>query len=361
MDNKIERNQDTDASPESAVATIVMSPEERKVQLERLICAVRVTGTFLHAIAASKKLLHKLSAPFLEKAGDQDSQKKISARKSRQRNAVFLAAKDVLDPNHPIKKSVAESLEMFDKLDDAIISNARVVKEKILEKLDGLINQALKDTEKEQSAESIEKFSQTVQDLKREMDLRQGETLQLHKKLKAELRQAWIKRLATIRNLMIVAAILAVDGIASVGYMLATQEKASAPEIVEPFAEQASATQPDVVASPTLKKEKENQPKKVIPAQSITASAPSKTVSAPATTDTLPNKNLDKNLDSPPVTVSTQKQATDIKADNGGISLSSGQDTASMKKNVHALRDAIRAWNAENTAQGDREKTNGKK
>ena len=187
MDNQIEPDSGTASGPS---VLPMLSPDERKIQFERLRRSVRVTQAFLHAIKDYKKLLRKFSLPFLEQASEQDSQKKISARKSRQRDAVFLTAKDVLASDHPVRKSVEESLRSLDDLDASIVSNAQEIKEKLQEKLDALINQTLKEAEaeKQPTQESTEYFAQTVQDLYREMDLRSEETTQLHKKFKAELR-----------------------------------------------------------------------------------------------------------------------------------------------------------------------------
>ncbi|MGZ5779946.1 MAG: hypothetical protein ACXWIN_03195 [Burkholderiaceae bacterium] len=320
----------------------MMSPSEKKIQFERLKRSVRVTNTFLHALKNYKKLLHKFSTPFLEKVSEQDSQKKISARKSRQRDAVFLTAKDVLASDHPVRKSVEESLHSLDGLDASIVSNAQVIKEKIVEKLDALINRTLKEAEEQsskESKESTEYFAETVQALNSEMDLRLGETTQLHKKFKAELKQAWIRRLITAQNMAIAAAILLVDTIGTIGYMIMTQEKAPAPDIIAPSA---------------IKKE--NKPKKVTSIPSDKTSGASKTVSVSTNAEPLQKKVLD----SKPVTASSQNTSSDTKAVNGKITLTSGQDSESMKRNVHALGDAIRAWNAENAAQGSPEKEKGK-
>ncbi|HEY8099521.1 MAG TPA: hypothetical protein VIF82_02115 [Burkholderiaceae bacterium] len=341
MDNKNKPDTETSSGPS---VLEVMSPSEKKVQFERLKRTVRVTKTLIHAVKNYKNLLHKFSAPFLEPVSEQDSQKKISARKNRQRDAVFLTAKDVLASDHPARKSVEKSLHSLDGLDASIISNAQAIKEKIVEKLDALINRTLKEAEEQPSKESAEYFAQTVQDLNSEMDLRLGETTQLHKNFKAELRQAWIRRLITGKNLTIAAAILLVDTIGTIGYMTMTQEKAPAP---------------DIAAPPAIQKEIKAKKVTSIPSDKVSESPKSespKTISASANGMSRQNKISDP----APVASSSQNKPSDIKAVNGGVTLSSGQDPETMKKNMHALGDAIRAWNAENAAQDSAAKEKGK-
>lgn len=347
-------------NPGSSNAAIVESiPEtedatdERSIQLERLQRSVRITAALLRAAANSRKLLKKLSAPFLETADEKDTEKTISARKTRRRDAIFAAAKTALAPDHLIKNSIDELLNTVDDLDPSIGLSAREVKSKVLEELDELINHALNDANEEMSSESVAQFAESAQKLMAEMDLRSQELGSQYKICKAQLRQAWKERLVTTRNILITSVVLLSVAIASVGYVVKTRKQAEvaniathAPAATEPLKTGSVAIQPKPdVASPQ-------------PVQAVVVANPAAAIPNP--TPVVPN--------SPPVSpgpvpakAADARQAQNApaigKIVNGTATLSSGQSREEMKKSVQALGEVIKEWNAENDAQAAREKT----
>lgn len=326
--------------------------DERSIQLERLQRSVRITAALLRAVANSRKLLKKLSAPFLETADEKDTEKTISARKTRRRDAIFAAAKVALDPDHLIKNSVDELLNTVDDLDPSIGLSAREVKSKVLEELDELINHALNDANEEMSSESVAQFAESAQKLMAEMDLRSQELGSQYKICKAQLRQAWKERLVTTRNILITSVVLLSVAIASVGYAVKTRKQA---EVTNIATHAPAATEPMKTGSVAI------QPKAdVAPPQPVQAAVVANPAAIPNPTPVVPN--------SPPVSprpvpakAADAKQAQNApaigKIVNGTATLSSGQSREEMKKSVQALGEVIKEWNAENDAQAAREKT----
>lgn len=319
----------------SSDADLEDTPDESKSQFERLRRSVLVAKSLLRAIEGSRKLLDQFSAPFLEPIHETDSQKKINSRKNRQRKAVFSAAKDVLDPDHPIKLSVEKSLSCSADLDESIGANAREVKSKVLEPLDSMVNEAVRDANEQKSAEFVERFAGTVLELTREIDVRAQEVGILHEKFKSEFRQVQINRLFATRNIVAAMTILTAVIVGSVGYIKTKRDHSKALDNTVHAITKVKTAEKEAVSHPS---EITYVSPKIIPVSSASAS-------------------IQKNIsESSVATKSPGVMHSNVDVDGGGVTISSGKDPETVKKNVRALGDAIRAWNAENDAQAARDK-----
>jgi hypothetical protein len=342
MDNKVKSS--PAAPPSTEVPSEVESaPDERALQFQLLRRSIGVVSALLRAVDHARELLKHLSQPFQEADSEKDTQKEISKRHGQRRDAVFAAAKDALDPDHPVKKSVDESLATLDGLDPSIESSARDVKTKVLEALDDLINHALKDANDEKSADSAEKFAAKAQALTAEMDLRTQELTALLKAYKAHLRQAWIERLTTTRNIVIVLVVLISMAIVAVGYAVKKRHDANAAaELARPKPPPESA-----------KIESAKPPSAALPPAPDAApalSAPVEAAAKPAAVVAAPAVSI-KAVDAKPAAQAASSAHAETKVVRGAATLTSGQDKEATKKSVQALGEVIKEWNAENDMQ----------
>ncbi|MDR3483112.1 MAG: hypothetical protein P4L91_20635 [Burkholderiaceae bacterium] len=318
-------------------------PDERAMQFQLLRRSIGIVSALLRAVEHARELLQHLSEPFQEADSEKDTQKEISKRHGQRRDAVFAAAKEALDPDHPVKKSVDESLATLDGLDPSIGSSARDVKSKVLEALDDLINHALKDANDEKSADSAEKFAAKAQALTAEMDLRTQELTALLKAYKAHLRQAWIERLLTTRNILIVVVLLISVAIVVVGYALKKRHDADvAAELARPKPP-AESVKLESAKPPSAALPSKPDAALAQPAPAEAAAKPAAVVAAPA----VPTKAVDAK---PPAQAASSAPA-ETKLVRGTATLTSGQDKEATKKSMQALGEIIKEWNAENGMQ----------
>jgi len=327
------------------------APDEAAIEFERLRRSLRVVNTLLRSIADSRKLLTQLASPFLETPTEKDSQKKISERHRRRRDAVFAAAKDALDPEHPIKKSVDESLATLEPVDVAIASNVRDVKSKVLEQLDDLINHALSDANSEKSAESVEQFAGKVQTLLAEMDVHTQELRIVQKMCKTQLRQAWIARLTTTRNILIASALLISVAIVAVGYVVKARKHA---EEVYAAAHPPPNAESVKTESVTVPPKTDSVPDKPV---SATGAPGSGAVVTPNPATVVANPVPNNIADAEQAPKQTQNPQSVTKIVNGTATLTTGQNPEAIKKSVQALGEAIKEWNAENGMRAAPDKT----
>jgi hypothetical protein len=317
-------------------------PDERALQFQLLRRSIGVVSALLRAVDHARDLLKHLSQPFQEADSEKDTQKEISKRLGQRRDAVFAAAKDALDPDHPVKKSIDESLDALDGLDPSIGSNAREVKSKVLQALDDLINHALKDANDEKSADSAEKFTAKAQALAAEIDLRTQELTVLRKAYKAQLRHAWIERLTTTRNIVIVSALLISLAIFAVGYAMWKRHQADvAAELARPKPP-AESVKLENVKPPSAAPPPKPEAALAQPVASEAAAKPAAVAGAPA---------VSKAVDAKAAAQATSSAHAETKMVRGTATLTSGQDKEATKKSVQALGEIIKEWNVENGMQ----------
>jgi hypothetical protein len=325
----------TQHEPGSATAAIDDSSIDSKAQSDRLRRAIRVSKSLLRVIEDSKNILQKLSSPFLERVAEKDAPKKSDAHRRRMRDAVFLAARDVSDPGQAIKKSIEESIALSLDLDSVLGLSAAKIKSEVVDPLESIVAQALKDANEPESATLLEQFGVKFQELAGKVDLVLDEIRALHKKLKAELKDVRIKRLVTAQTMVVAGVIVALIMIGSSSwYIRAKRTHAKTHESTSHAISMDKSTT-----------------KALTPVVMEAPSTPALGGPPPA-----PSTPIQKKTSQQPDTSSVRDSKFDKKQRNGSFTVAGGDDSESVKKSARAIGDAIRAWNAESDELAAREK-----